>query len=250
MKFSGTWAADYIRNSIIPDFRAFEDVVTKRVLPTFDTFAKEALEHGEKWFRARAGHLDLRTDEEHEAAEYLADRAYKAAEYFADKAMDETFAFADMLASMYFASIGLYSVGLFHLFEQHAADLRLRLLNAGSYRKEIKLREVTDWLKAEAVVEVETFGSWSTVRELRLVANTIKHAEGNSAAQLRRIRPELFIHPSKREGSAAVKPVGLRIRKPLFGEDLYLTPGDFSRYTEGIVAFWTELAHALSRHPQ
>jgi hypothetical protein len=140
-------------------------------------------------------------------------------------------------------------MGLFHLFEQHAADLLLWLLNATSYSKEIKLKEVTDWLNTEAGVDVEKFGGWSTIEELRLVANTVKHAEGNSAIQLRRPRPELFIHPAKREGSAAVKPIKSRIRKPLFGEDLYLTPDDFSRYTEAIVAFWTELVDALSQHP-
>ena len=32
--------------------------------------------------------------------------------------------------------------------------------------------------------------------ELRLVANTVKHAEGISAEKLRNIRPQLFQHPT------------------------------------------------------
>ncbi len=52
MSFSGRWAADYIQNMIVPDFRAFADAVTNRLLPAFDALGAEALEHGEKWFRA------------------------------------------------------------------------------------------------------------------------------------------------------------------------------------------------------
>jgi hypothetical protein len=37
-----------------------------------------------------------------------------------------------------------------------------------------------------------------------------------------------------------------RVRKPLFGQDIYVMPEDFDRYHAGSVAFWTELADALS----
>lgn len=237
MRFRGTWAAHFIREIIVPDFRAFADVVTKRLLPTFESFGTEALKHGEEWFRARAGHLDP-----------LDDQQYEAASYFADKAMDETSAFADMLVSMYFASTAIYTVGLFHLLEQHAKELHLRLLDAHSYNKEIRLTEVTHWLRAEASVDVETSASWPIINQLRLVANVIKHAEGHSAAQLRLIRPELFFHPSERQGAIVGKPLKSRIRKPLFGEDLYLTSSDFSGYSEAVVVFWSELADAMSLH--
>lgn len=55
--------------------------------------------------------------------------------------MDETFAFADMLVVMYFTSVGLYSVELFHLFEQYLADLPLQILGAHTNSKEIKLKK-------------------------------------------------------------------------------------------------------------
>jgi len=235
MRFNGQWAADYLRRMVIPDFHAFAEVVTKRVLPTFDTFGTEALKRGEEHFRAHAGNLDPQDDEQFEAASYVA-----------DEALDETFAYADMLVSMYFASIGLYSVGLSHLFEQHAADLALRLLETDSHDDEIKLRKVIEWLKTELSVDVEAFASWPTIKELRLVANTVKHAQGDSAVRLRLVRPDLFIHPSRREGGEAPEH-NSRVRKPLFGEDLYLTPDDFSRYAQGAIDFWSELAEALAK---
>ncbi len=233
MKFSGRWAAGYVRHIILPDFRVFADVVTKRLLPTFDSFGTEALRHGDDWFRAKAGHLGPLDDES----------------YLADQALDETLSFADMLVSMCFASIGLYCVGLFHLYEQHMADLPLQLLEAHTYSAEIKPMDVRAWLKVEALVDVEGFTSWPVIQELRLVANTMKHAEGGSAAALLQSRPELFVRPSRREGSKVHDPGHSRIRKPMFGEDLYLTPSDFSRYAEGIQTFWSELAEAMAQHP-
>lgn len=238
LKINGKWVANYIQAMIIPDFDGFSQVVIKRLLPTFDTFGVEALKHGEECFRGKAAGLDpLDSDQ------------YEAAAYFADKAMDETFAFADMLVAMYFASVGLYSVGLFHLFEQHFTDLPLEILGAHTYSKEIKLKEVRNWLKADVSIDVTAFTSWSTIDELRIVANTIKHAEGGSATILRSRRPDLFVHPAEREGSISpATPFKSRIRKPLFGEDLYLTTDDFSRYSEGVISFWFELADAMAKH--
>jgi hypothetical protein len=230
-------AADYIREMLIPEIVAFSDVVTKRLLPTFDSFGKEAVEHGENWFRARSENLNpLEADE------------YEAASYLADKAMNKTFVFADTLSGMCFASTGLFTMGLFHLFEQQMADLPLELLQNYSYGKEITLQEVIAWLRCEMSVDITTFTTWRIVaEELRLVANTIKHAEGDSATKLREIRADLFVHPAKREDQSAVVQVGLRIRKPLFGEDVYLTVVDFSRYSDAIVRFWSDLASALAR---
>jgi hypothetical protein len=224
---------------VVPDFVGFGQVVTKRIVPTFDTFGAEALKHGEEWFRSKSAGLFPSDNDQHEVVAH-----------FADKAIDETLAFADTLAAMYFASVGLYSVGLFHLFEQHFADLRLQILEAHTYSKEIDRKEVEDWLKADASIDVTAFTTWPVIEELRLVANTIKHAEGNSAKDLRVRRPDLFIHPSKREGGACQgTPFQSRVRKPLFGEDLYLTTDDFSRYVEGVIAFWTDLADAMANQP-
>ncbi|MFZ0931512.1 MAG: hypothetical protein WAN11_23110, partial [Syntrophobacteraceae bacterium] len=105
-----------------------------------------------------------------------------------------------------------------------------------------------DWLKADVSIDVTVFPTWPSLEELRLVANTIKHAEGGSAEALRGRRPDLFIHPAAREGEdSTATPFQSRVRKPLFGEDLYLTTDDFSRYVEGVITFWSELADAMEK---
>jgi len=239
VQMNGKWAANYIREIIIPDFDMFGKVVTKRLLPTFDTFGTEALEHGEKWFRGMAAGLDPFDNDQ-----------YEAAAYHADKAMDKTIAFADMLVAMYFTSVGVYSVGLFHLFEQHFADLPLRIhREINGYKNEFKREKIVkNWLKSNLSVDVETFTAWPVICELKLVANTIKHAEGKSATDLRSRCPDLFIHPAEREREDAhTMPIQSRVRKPLFGEDLYLTTDDFSRYVDGIISFWSELSTEMAK---
>ncbi len=211
MEINRKWTANYIRKMIVPDFETFSTVVIKRLLPTFHTFGVEALKHGEEWFRDKAAGVDPLIDDHYEA-------------YLADKAMDETLAFADMLVAMYFASVGLYSVGLFHLFEQHAADLPLQILEAHAYSKEVKLKEVVDWLKTDLSIDVEAFSTWPVIKELRLVANTIKHAEGGSATALRSCRPDLFIYPAEREKEVAQP----RLPGPVYGnpclEKIFISP--------------------------
>jgi hypothetical protein len=73
------------------------------------------------------------------------------------------------------------------------------------------------------------FSSWKRIKELPLVANTIKHAEGGAAKKLRRLRPDLFVHPKYRHESKRSKRdrMPLRVRKPLLGEDLFVAPEPF-----------------------
>jgi hypothetical protein len=223
-----TGASDYIRELVLRDFRVFSNVVTSRLLPTFDTFGAEALAAGEAYLRFKVGDLDPLDNEQ-----------YEAASYFADKAMDEAINTADALVSMYFASVALYTLGLFHLHEQHAGEFLLWLRNEETSREEVKFTDLANWLWTECGIVVERFANWPTVNELRLAANAIKHAEGASASELRQRQPDLFIHPSRRGSKeSAISDVKLRLRKPLFGEDLYLTPDDFGRYSSAVVGLW------------
>ena len=80
------------------------------------------------------------------------------------------------------------------MIEQQLADLT----RDGAIEGEVsdtKLQIVAEWYKAHFQVDLTQFPSWPVIEELRLVANTAKHAEGQSADQLRRIRPEIFHSP-------------------------------------------------------
>jgi hypothetical protein len=55
--------------------------------------------------------------------------------------------------------------------------------------------------------------------------------------------PILFVHPKLREQETGAR--GLRVRKPLFGEDLWVTKEDFARYHAATLSFWDDLAAQL-----
>ena len=106
------------------------------------------------------------------------------------------------------------------------------------------MKEVFRWFKDDVGLDVKSLPSWNIINELRLVANVIKHAEGGSATELEKLRPHLF-QVLQLNGFPEARWVGRRIRKPLFGQEIYVGPDDFSRYHDASVAFWTELADAL-----
>ena len=52
-----------------------------------------------------------------------------------------------------------------------------------------------DWIAANLGLSLRDLPQWDAVAELRLVANAVKHAEGESEQELRQLRPDLFVHP-------------------------------------------------------
>ena len=81
---------------------------------------------------------------------------------------------------------------------------------------------------------------------MRLVANTVKHAKGKSAVELRKIRPDLFKNPILKKFEFFKIPINSRpLFMPLAGEDIYLSIEDLKNYGETIVKFWDELISAM-----
>jgi len=159
---------------------------------------------------------------------------------------------ADSLAGDFYCSVSAIKQGvlnlmvaaLYHFFEQHADRL---LDNSGLPRLP---KPPTDQYSAERLVkyllalgvDVSKFGTWDSLDELRLVANTVKHGNGASAENLRARKPTLFAacYPSGQRQAPFSMPV-----MPLAGQGLYLSADDFERYRSALFGFWSELADAL-----
>ena len=73
--------------------------------------------------------------------------------------------------------------------------------------------------------------------------NAVKHGERHSAADLRQLRPGLFVLPQFKDRGIGTH--RLRVRKPLFGQDICVSADDFAKYHDGSAAFWNETAAAL-----
>ena len=67
------------------------------------------------------------------------------------------------------------------------------------------------------------------------VANVTKHAEGNSADQLRKLRPDLFTYPTFRK----LPPWGVMVvRRPIAGEGIFVTEDEFKSFASAVRDFW------------
>jgi len=156
----------------------------------------------------------------------------------AERAEEEGINFYLTVRSLRQGLVNLFAVALYELFLQHLMVLHRRELLGIHEENDHKLYRVDKaWERLrESGIDVEKFRSWPKVKELRLIANTVKHAEGSAAEKLRKIRPDLFILPNS------------TLFKPLLGEDFFVRPEDITSYTDAITEFWEELAIALEKH--
>lgn len=142
---------------------------------------------------------------------------------FAESALDQGIAYYQTLSELQQSVTNLIAVGLHHLFEQHKERVS-KLLTA----------------KGNALPELSQFPTFSKVDELRLVANTVKHADGPSSARLHSLRPDYFVNPIVR-GSAmeeAVRRNQRPIQNPLGGTDLFINRSDLTDYRDALRGLW------------
>jgi hypothetical protein len=228
-RFNGHHWKEYVENLVTPDFQRFGDVVRNRILPVFDGINKEADEHARQRYDELMSSAIPREDWDDGGA-------------IAELAMEAGYDHYDMLVSMRSATLNLYAAALYHLTEQHIVDLCVMILDYHK-REEIPPGEAIKWFKDEVGLDVKDLPSWAVIKELRLVANAVKHGEGHSAADLHRLRPDLFVLPQFK--AAGIGTHRMRVRKPLFGQDIYVSSDDFAKYHDRSVAFWNEIAAAL-----
>jgi hypothetical protein len=229
MLLNGSRWSDWVTQFVCPDFQHFGDVVKTRILPVFDGIAQEADDIATR----RYDDMMANTPASDDGGDVS---------HIAEVAMTAGFEHYDMLTSMHSATLNLYTAALYHLTEQHLVDLMAMASNLPR-TEEVSPRQAIDWFKTKGL-DVKALPSWSGIDELRLIANVVKHAEGHSAEDLRKVRPDLF-QPPFAKAEALPKWHG-RVRKPLFGQDIYVTAGDFQEYHDASVSFWSEVAAQLS----
>jgi hypothetical protein len=167
---------------------------------------------------------------------------------FAERAEDEGLAFYEVMFGLRQATLNLFSAGLFHLVEQQLANLCHDASFDTPPPKDTKLSVVARWYGDHFQLELQALPDWATIEELRLVANVVKHAEGDSAEALRSIRPELFRHPSTRNLWPNNSPPVLPVRLPLAGDNLYITEELFRGYSQAATQFFARIASYFEAH--
>ena len=222
------WAQDLCRN-VVGGIRRFRHAAQDKILPAFANLAQEADEVANRTYEQLGRSFNPDYDDPASHAE----RAHEASiEYYVEMKNIEQ------------AVLNMQAAALYHLLEQKLLEFhRLEFLH-GVVKGNRKLQDVYASLEAEGVY-VQKLPSAPKIEELRLVANTVKHGEGESSRKLRTVRPDLFIHPHDRSGPYAVVYGAPVVYVPLLGEQFYVSPSDLNAYFDTVERFLNELAEAL-----
>lgn len=141
-----------------------------------------------------------------------------------------------------------FAVSIYHLWEQQLLAFHRRQLLRPWEQMDARLftlKEVEKRLQA-AGVEASGFESWKEMTIYRLLANTIKHADGDSAERLKALRPQWFTSPYLKDSGLPF--LGIppsRIYLPLAGEDVFVSIEDIRMMVGSAVQFWTDLVSGL-----
>jgi hypothetical protein len=233
MTFSHGFWKGHFDNQFSPQLRGLVDVLEFRVLPSFEHIAGEIQSHTDQlWteFREFPGADDFDIDQ------------------IAEAIQDEGIRHYMLLDDLRQGIVNLFSASLYHAFEQQLLSFHRRELlhpTEASNPKQLKVETIRDRL-IECGIDIQKFQSWPKMDELRLLANTVKHAEGASAKLLYKRRPEFFQPGQQMEPNESSSNLMPRVFLPLAGKDLFVEPKDIRSYLESAIAFWDELLAALA----
>jgi len=228
----------HIRIHYIPYLDAFADSVRRRFLPTFETVGEEAERiSNEVW------------EQLGESANEYSDPADAA-----EQAQNAGIAHLGMMKDMEQGFLNVFTVGLYHMFEQQFLLFHRReLLNfkEDTNHSLFSVKEGVTRLTVQGI-DVTKFGSWPRVSELGVLCHTIKHADGRSCEELKKLRPTLFAPCQGDDQWPQMLPYlpGLKVFGPLSGEGIYVTKEFFQEYADEVKHFWTELCDALDMQGQ
>ena len=229
--------ANYIREVFIPEVTAFADCFMSKILPAFENSNDEA---------------EKIEQEEFTRLEAIANPDRLDMGDIAEMAQDIAISHYLLMKGIFQGIINLFTTGLYHMFEQQLLMFHRRELltkNEEDKTSLINMYKVAELLRASGI-EITSFSSWSKIDELRLVANTVKHADGDSADKLKCCRPDLFINhdPVSKVFLPGQFMILRQVFQPLTGKDLFVTVSDLSSYVAAIKQFWFELADALEKN--
>jgi hypothetical protein len=233
---TGGYLASQVRQRAIQPILAFRGYIFRDVFPHFTNLDQRADQIGNEHYESS---ISQPADEDFDGD----------LSSFAEDAHDQALSWYEMMRSLRQTMLNLLAAGLFHLVEQQLAVLGQDAGFENRQPKSTTLEEVVKWYKSTLRMDLRALPEWQLIDELRLVANTAKHAEGKSSGDLRSLRPELFFDPTLAgmfEGS------GLRdyfvnrpVSAPLAGEDLFVTENVLQHYAEGVEKFFREIAAHL-----
>ena len=212
-----------MRRSLKSDISDFVKIYFQKLLPVFKNIERDADEHANDFFDnsmsqpAHDDYIDPASIAENAQEEGVEHYLYlKLGKYNLTTTWHAT------LYQMWEQQIRRF---LFHKMS-HASDIQFETFCT-------KLSEIKEKFKLHNV-DIESFSCWPQIRELSLLCNVIKHGDGKSAKELRKIKPTLF---KQEDGTDHMK----TFKTTLLEETLNINEKTLQNYTEVLLSFWDKL---------
>lgn len=239
MSVTGLYMAHRVHHSAVPYMKAYGQCVLEDVVPAFANLSERADAIATSEFK-RLGEQPARED-------FDGDMSVAA-----EAAQDKSQAFYITMVAIRQTSLNLFAAGLFHLLEQQLADL----CRDGAFDvpppSDTKLSLVAAWYRSNFNLDLSKLSAWPKIEQLRLLANSVKHGEGDSAAKLRATRPDIFQDPSLRElfSNFPAMYTAQAVRLPMAGEDIFVTTQVFAEFSQAANSFVAEIAGYFVTHKE
>ena len=217
----------YIKEQFIEQFELLYESIQNRLIPAFNTIEKEAEEVSKKeWDRLCSSCYSPDIDP--------AD--------LAEKAQEAGIKYYMTISDIKQALLNITTTSFYHLFEQQIIFFLRREILHPSQENDINRMKICIFKHKlrKRGIDICTFHSWNKIDELRLVSNTIKHAEGPSASKLRTLRPDLFIPINSEAKKTFFGDAIPDVYMPLAGEEIFITIDDLLEYKNALIDFWIE----------
>jgi hypothetical protein len=222
-----TWA-DYVRRVFVPSLEFYRRVAMERFLPSLsdEAITEEANTVEKKAFERMGRSV---SPEDYDPGDFV------------ESAFDEGLEFYELMHDTRQGLLNGFAATLYHLFEQQLCQF-YRLI-AWDNKAVLSGRDAEERLRAHGI-DVAKFPEWASLNELRLLANCVKHAEGNSCGQLAKLRPDLFERPTVGLSFKGPRPF---VERPLSGEGVYFSVAEFDKMAGRLKRFWDYIANEISK---
>ena len=209
-------SADYFEEFFIPQIAEAVDILENRLLPSLseETLGAEA---------------DAKANESWEQSMRQPASDWSDPADFVDKATDEGINHYQLMHGLRQGMINLVAAALYHLFEQQLKD-------AFSVERDKEVRKILSDLADQGLCTEAVDGR---IKELRQVANTVKHGKGPAYKKLFERRPDMFVNPLIGNLGGFDPPYDLQ---PLIGEGLYVRLEHLREYRDSLKRFWMDLS--------
>ena len=215
------------RNDFILEIEQLYDIYSTRLVPVFANIAQEAAAIADNEYDKKMQSTNY--NDNFDPSDCAEEAIYAGNEYY------------QMLSIMQYRNLCMWISCMCQMWEQQLYKFIIDESRHCSIQYDDKdKRKGFKFIKDTFLkfgVEFENLKYWPTIKELRLLVNVIKHAEGDAEEKLRIINEKYFNKPEIMFGIDHLK----ISHNTLLEETLNVTIEDFNKFKVALVAFWSEL---------